>query len=764
MSIYVGKKLDRVDARAKVCGSAKYPADYCFDDMLHLKVLRSPHPHAIIDRIDTEKARAHPGVELVVTAADVPWIKNFGLIYKDQEVLVREKARYMGDALAIVAARTERAARQALRLIAVDYRELEVINNPLRAMEPDAPPIHPPPDAPRDHSFNQANVLCVHRLNKGDADKGFAAADHIISGQYTTTFVEHVALQPEAGTAVYDPATDTITMWVATQWLHDTRADVAQSLGMAQDKVRIIQPAIGGAFGKREDISVHIYLALMAKLTGKPVKMVMTREESMLAQSKRHPAIYRFRTGVTSGGAITAWETELISDTGAYASSGPAVVHQGLYVSTGPYNVDNVRGICYTVYTNNTYCGAMRGFGATQSAFAYESHIDVIARKLGLDPVEFRKKNCYRPGSITPNGQRLSTSVAARETIEKAAERFGDKGKPSAPCKKRGKGIATIMFGCGYGEGFPDHASVNLEATEDGHVRVKTAAADVGQGVLTVVTQIVAEVLNVPPEVIVLDQGDTQTMKNAGSTSATRQTIFSGNAAKIAAEQLLAKIYHRAAIELCRHHPELAVRQGEVILHGTDSQLSLADLARIAREKGEPLVAEGCYFPATDAPDQKGQGNLVYVAYTFNTQIVEVEVDTETGQVDVIRIVAAPDVGRAINPAGVEGQSEGGSAMGLGMALMEEQVIANGITLNPDLGTYLIPTALDVPDVETIIVESGDACGPYGAKGIGEPAMIPTAPAIINAIEDAVGVRIKDLPATPEKILAALKAKGEGKT
>ncbi|MTI94154.1 MAG: xanthine dehydrogenase family protein molybdopterin-binding subunit [Firmicutes bacterium] len=753
---YVGKAVDRVDARTKVTGAAKYPADFYFEDMLHIKVLRAPHPHARIKKIDVEKARALEGVELIITGEDVDWLKKFGLIFKDQEVLVREKTRYMGDALAIVAADSERTARRALRLIQVDYEELEVLGDPLRAMEADAPYIHEPPAESCAHQYNPANVLCVHHLNKGDVDKGFAEADYIFENQYTTSHIEHVALQPESGVAVYDQDTGKLRLWAATQWLHDAQADIAQCMGMSPEQVEIIQPAIGGAFGKREDLSVHLPLAVMAKLTGRPVKMVMTRGESMIAQSKRHPAIYRFKTGVKKDGTLTAWQTELISDTGAYASSGPAVVHQGLYVSTGPYNVENVRGVCYTVYTNNTYSGAMRGFGATQSAFAYESHIDYIAKELGLDPAQFRLKNCFRPGSVTANGQKLTTSVAVAETIETARERFGSKGTPSSPRKRRGMGMATIMFGCGYGEGFPDHSIVNLEVTEEGRIRVKSAAADVGQGVKTVVAQIVAEVLNLPLDLIELAEADSVTMKNAGSTSATRQTIFTGNAAKIAAEQLLAKIFHRASMELCRHHPELSVKDGEIILHGTDRQMTLADLAKVARVKQDPLAAEGCFFPHTDVPDEQGQGELVYVAYTFNTQFVEVEVDTETGQVDVLRVVAAPDIGKAINPMGVEGQSEGGTAMGMGMALMEQQVFKDGITVNPDLGTYLIPTTMDVPDIETIIVESGDACGPYGAKGIGEPAMIPTAPAIINAIEDAVGVRITDLPATPEKILAAL--------
>ncbi len=497
----------------------------------------------------------------------------------------------------------------------------------------------------------------------------------------------------------------------------------------------------------------------MAKLTGRPVKWAMTRQESMIMQTKRTPFTFKLKTGVKNDGTITACHSEVIGDTGAYASTGSSIVHQAMYFSTGPYEVPNVEGISYTVYTNNTYTGAMRGFGATEAAFAYERQMDCIARDMGWDPAEFRLKNVYRIGCCTANGQVLTTSVGAVDTILTARNHFCHKGVPSAPYKKRGAGMATIMFGCGYGEGFPDHSIAGARVTADGRILINSAAADVGQGVKTILVQIAADILNVPPDCVDLAVSDTASTKNAGSTSATRQTIFSGNAVKQAAENLLGKIFHRANLELGRAYPELSVLDGDIILHGTSRQMSLGELAQIARDRGEPLEAEGCYFPRTDIDYQDGQGNLVYVAYTFNTQYAEVEVDTETGQVDVIRIVAAPDVGTAINPAGVEGQSEGGAAMGLGMALMEEQVFHQGITKNADLATYLIPTSLDVPDVETIIVESGDACGPFGAKGIGEPAMIPTAPAILNAIEDAVGIRLYDLPATPERVLAALKAK-----
>lgn len=757
---YIGKRIKRVDALEKVLGKPLYAVDLHMEGMLHLKVLRTPHPHALIKKIDVSKARQLPGVVQVITAADVPWLKTYGLIFKDQEVLVKEKSRYMGDRLAVVAAVEEKIARQALKLIEVEYEPLEVLSDPLRAMEAEAPRIHESGQVQFDHPYNKGNVLAIDHLLKGDVEKGFAQADHIFENVFSTQCVDHVAMEPEAGMAVYDPDTDCYTLWAPCQWTHDIQTDVSRALGIRVEQLKIIQPgAIGGAFGRREDISVHIILPLMAKLTGRPVKWVMTRQESMIMQTKRTPFTFRLKTGVKKDGAITAWQSEVIGDTGAYASTGASIVHQAMYMSTGPYEVPNVKGISYTVYTNNTYTGAMRGFGATEAAFAYERQMDCIARDMGWDPAEFRLKNAYRIGSRTANNQVLTTSVGAVDTILTARKHFGHKGVPAAPHKKRGAGMATIMFGCGYGEGFPDHSIAGAQVTAEGRVLINSAAADVGQGVKTILVQIAADVLNIPPDCIDLAVSDTASTKNAGSSSATRQTIFSGNAVKLAAENLLGKIFHRANLELGRAYPELSLLDGDIILHGTTRQMSLGELAKIARAKGEPLEAEGCYFPRTDIDYRDGQGDLVYVAYTFNTQYIEVEVDTETGQVDVIRIVAAPDVGTAINPVGVEGQSEGGAAMGLGMALMEEQVFHQGITVNADLATYLVPTALDVPPVETIIVESGDACGPFGAKGIGEPAMIPTAPAILNAIEDAVGIRLYDLPATPERVLAALKAK-----
>jgi CO/xanthine dehydrogenase Mo-binding subunit len=417
---YVGKNIFKVDAREKVTGKAIYPDDIYFDDMLHVKIKRATHPHAYLRRIDTSKAQKLPGVVKIITAADIPAVKNFGLIIKDQPVLIGigQKMRYMGDALAIIIAENKEAASQAIGLIEVEVEKLEVISDSLRAMEKDAPLIH-----------QDGNILATHYLEKGDIKKGFAEADVIVENEFKTSFLDQVPLQVEAGVGIYDEESEVIKLWAATQWLHDTQADIAQSLGFPKEKIRIIQPVIGGAFGKKEDISVHIHLALAAMKTKRPVKLTYTREESMIAQSKRHPLIIRMKTGVTKKGYLTACQVEVIGDTGAYASSGLAVVHKGMYHCTGPYNVDNVKGVAYTVYTNNTYAGAMRGFGATQMAFAYESQMDILAQQLGFDPVQFRMQNAYDIGSSTPNRQILTRSVGVKETIKEAAYLAGWKGE-----------------------------------------------------------------------------------------------------------------------------------------------------------------------------------------------------------------------------------------------------------------------------------------------------------------------------------------------
>lgn len=416
---FVGQDILKADAEDKVTGKAVYANDITFDDMLYLKVKRAVHPHAILKDIDTSKAKKVKGVVDIFTAEDIPNLRKFGLIIRDQPVLVApgKTMRYLGDALAVVAAESIEAAKKAVDLIEVKIEELEVITDPFRAMEADAVNIHP-----------DGNILITHNLETGDVEAGFAESDIIVERKYQTQFIDQLPMQNEAGTAFYDERKGRVNIWAATQWLHDIQADVAQSLRLAKDQIRIIQPTIGGAFGKKEDVSVHIHLAIAAMRTGRPVKLTFSREESMITQSKRHPITIINKTGVSSDGYLKAWQTKFIGDTGAYASSGPAVVHKGMYHATGPYNVENIKGISHAVYTNNTYAGAMRGFGTTQGAFAYESQMDIMAHELKMDPAEFRQKNIYQLGSCTPNGQRLNHSVNAEETIKKVMELSGWKG------------------------------------------------------------------------------------------------------------------------------------------------------------------------------------------------------------------------------------------------------------------------------------------------------------------------------------------------
>ena len=409
---YIGQNINKIDALDKVTGKARYSDDIFFNNMLYLKIKRAVYPHAYLRKLHLEKAKKVPGVDKIITAQDVPHVKNFGLIIKDQPVLIGigQKMRYLGDALAIIIAENKEAANRAEKLIEVEVDKLEVISNPLRAMEKNAPLIH-----------EGGNILSTHFLKKGDVKNGFKNADLIEENEYRTTFIDQLPMQVSAGVCKFDKTNGMINLWAATQWLHDTQADIAQSIGFPKDNIRIIQPVIGGAFGKKEDISVHIHLALAAIATGRTVKLTYNREESMIAQSKRHPFIIRIKTGVTSKGDLTACQVEVIGDTGAYASSGLAVIHKGMYHCTGPYNVENVEGIGRAIYTNNTYCGAMRGFGTTQLAFAYESQMAILAEKLGIDPVKFRLQNAYDIGSTTPNGQRLTRSVGVKKTIKEAA-------------------------------------------------------------------------------------------------------------------------------------------------------------------------------------------------------------------------------------------------------------------------------------------------------------------------------------------------------
>ena len=748
----VGQALPRLDAQDKVTGQARYPADFFMPGMLHAKVVWSEHPHARVRRIDTSRAEAVPGVVRVLTYRDVP-VNEYGINILDQPVLVAEgdQVRWLGDRIAIVVAESERAAEEARRLVQVDYEPLPVVSDPREAMQPGAPRLHP--------ERGESNVLHSIRIRKGDVAQGFAAADVVVEGTYVTPHVEHAYLQPEAGLGYIDDE-GRVTVVAAAQWPHDDVHQIAHLLNLPPEQIREIVPAIGGAFGGREDMYIQHLLALCAfvlrpdtasscNVSGlrRPVKMVFSRQESLRCTGKRHPFYMRYKTGARRDGHLTAVEIEIVTDAGAYASTSIPVLSNAASFAAGPYVVPHAKIDAYTVYTNNPVTMAMRGFGSTQPPMAYEQQMDRLAEALGMDPVEIRLLNLLEDGAIAVTGNRMPPGVGLKETLRQAALAAGWReegghwhkptvGQPSAPHKRRGLGVACAYKNVGYSFGFDDQtrAMVRLALDEAGEIAQATvglATCDVGEGVQTAMAQIAAETLGVPLEKVRLAPVDTAQVPNAGSSSASRHTYISGNAVLRACQAALQK-------------------REEVLLAETGQRHIEAEAVYRGRER-RPTTP---YDPQTGMCDP-------HISYGYGTQIAEVEVDTETGEVDVLRLWAAHDVGQAVNPSMIVGQIEGGVHMGVGYALMEDYPLTDGRPHAHTLADYLIPTALDMPrEIVSIIVEVPDPTGPYGAKGVGEMTMLPTAPAIANAIADAVGVRPGVLPLTAERVYQEIRKSG----
>ena len=733
----VGHSVPRLDARDKVTGQAHYAGDLSMPGMLHAKVVWSAYPHARVRRIDPSRAEALPGVVRVLTYRDVP-VNEYGINIPDQPVLVAEgdAVRCEGDRLAVIVAESERVAARACRLVEVEYEPLPVVCDPRRAMQPGAPLVHP--------ERGDSNVLRHIKVRKGDVEDGFRQADVVVEGEYATQFIEHAYLQPEAGLGYIDEE-GRVTVVCAAQWAHDDVHQIAHILDLPVDRVREIVPTIGGAFGGREDMFIQHLLALCAYVLRRPVRMIFTREESVSRTGKRHPFYFKCRLGARRDGTLTAVEVEGISDAGGYASTSIPVLSTAVGFLAGPYVVPNVRLDGYTVYTNNVVTMAMRGFGATQPPLAYEQQIDRLAEALGMDPVELRLKNLLEVGSIGVTGSAMPPGVGMKETLRQAALAAGWRqidgrwhrpalGPASAPQKRRGIGVACAFKNVGYSFGFDDHTTARVKLTLEpsgtiGHVLVSLAASDVGQGVSTTMAQIAAEALDVPLDRIDVGPLDTSTAPNAGSASASRHVYVSGNAVMRAG--LLARDRWEAVLraETGETHVE-----AEYTYHGRD------------------------FRPTTPYDPETGQCDP-HISYGYSTQIALVEVDVETGAVDVLKLWAAHDLGRAVNPQIVAGQICGGVHMGLGYALMEEFIQHEGSARSHKLSDYQIPTVLDMPlEIVPLIVEVADPTGPYGAKGVGEMTMLPTAPALVSAIHDATGVWISTLPATPEKILAALRS------
>jgi CO/xanthine dehydrogenase Mo-binding subunit len=743
MTTIVGQSAPRIDATGKVTGQTLYSGDISMPGMLHMKMLFAGRPHARILSLDTSQAEQVPGVVAIFSAKDVP-VNEYGLQSNDQPVLCgpyplpgpppnaphlgeggvgvdTSIVRFVGDQVAAIVAETEEAAARARKLIKVEYEDLPLLTDPKEALKPGAFILHP--------ELGQTNV-CVHdKIRKGDVEAGFALADIILEQEYRVPVQEHAYLQPEAGVAYIDE-NGLLTVKAAGQWTHVDQKQIAHSLGLPVEQVRVQYPAIGGAFGGREDMSVQIVLALAAWRLDqlgihRPVKIIWSRKESMFGHGKRHAMVLRAKWGATKAGKIVAIDQTIIADGGAYMYTTNKVLGNSTITQTGPYFIPNIKADVIGVYTNNVPGAAYRGFGAPQALFMAESQMNKLAEKLGLDPVEIRRINALKETDTMAIGTVPPNKPSILEVMDGAVEKFGWTEKTSQKSKveglARGRGFAAGFKNIGFSFGYKENcwARVEIRGKETiEEVVLWCASAEVGQGNHTILAQAAAEVTGVPLSKIRIVGMDTLDMGNAGSASASRLTFMSGNAVKGASERALEKWQ--------------------------------------AEER--PALAEYTYLAPPTTPMDKETGySMPNFLYTYVAQAVEVEVDTETGMLRVLRVVSANDVGKAINPAQVQGQIEGGVVQAQGYVVQENFISRNGQVLTDQFSTYLIPTVLDIPDkVESVIVEIPDKNGPWGAKGLGELMYLPLAPAIIAAVHDATGVWFNEFPLTPERVLRGL--------
>ena len=720
----IGRSLPRIDARDKVTGAAPYSGDLTMKGMLHMKLLFADRPHARVIRVKTGKAEAAPGVMAVYTAKDVP-VNEYGLQWQDQPVLCgpgsekpgTDVVRFVGDQVAAVVARSEAEAAEAVKLIEVEYADLPVVTDAEEAMKPGATRIH--------EHIGDSNVCVHYKIRRGNVDEAFKKSDVIVESEYRTPVQEHAYLQPEAGLAYIDEE-GRITLVCGGQWTHEDQHQVAHSLNMPNESIRVIYPAIGGAFGGREDMSVQIVLALAAWKLQRPVRIIWSRQESIIGHGKRHAVLLRAKWGATKDGTLTAIQNEIIGDGGAYMYTSNKVLGNTTITSSGAYRVDNIKTDVYGVYTNNVPGAAFRGFGAPQALFMAEMQMDKLAEKLGMDPVEFRLKNALHDGDPLGVGTPSPSPVSVTQCIEAARDRFGwedEKWKVESGNShlKRGRGFAAGFKNIGFSFGYAENCWAKIELhgkSEIEQVVLHHSSAEVGQGTHTVMIQMAAEAAGVSFDKVKLISSDTAKTGDSGSVSASRMTFMSGNAIKGAAE--------------------LALKKWD------------------AEER--PAIAEYKYLaPRTTQFDKETGHSTPNFAYAWVAQAVEVEVDTETGHVRVARVVSADDLGKPINPSLVEGQIEGAVVQAQGYTILEDYKTKDGRVLTDQLSTYLIPTIWDIPEkVESVILEIPDPNGPWGARGVGELPYLTVAPAIGAAIHDAAGVWINEFPYTPERVLRAL--------
>jgi len=756
---YIGKRVAGLDEKDKVLGKVIFAEDYVMPGMLHAKVFRSKRASAQIKKLDVSRAKALPGVTCVLTAHDVPHndsVKNVvgqttevGLLEARHHVLAVDRVRHYGEPIALVAADSPEIAQDACELIEIVYEDLPGVFDPLEAMKPDAPRIH-----------GDNNVIANWQLRKGDVEAAFEQAAVVVENTYRTPRQEHAHIEPESGVAWIDDM-GVVNIRSATQVIEHYR-DVASVLGLPDSRVRVLGTLIGGGFGGKEDITVEVFLGLLAWKTGRPVKLTFTREEMGYGRQKRHPYVLRYKTAADKEGKLLALEAELVSDAGAYVYLSPWVLLYSTVHAPGPYEIPNVKVDAYSVLTNNIMTSAFRGFGGMQVAVAYESQMDELAKSLNMDPLELRKKNFLKRGSETANFQPITSEVLLSEAGEKALAALGERTKGSKS-RKVGRGLACSWQSYGRMTYLHDTANawVNLEL--DGSAVVRSGIPDLGGGQRESLRAITAEVLGLKLDEVHVISTDSQVTPPAGTVTATRALFMSGNAAKLAAENVR-KIILDEASELMKKPPQdLRLHDKQVLARDGSKKMSLVEVIKVCAAEGKiPQSLATFKAPFTDPITTHIIRDPVFADFTFSAQAAEVEVDTETGVVTLLKHAAAHDVGRAINRNRVEGQIEGGAAQGIGYGLMEDYLEEQGVPVTWNLHEYLIPTSQDLPELSSIVLESGSGKGPYGAKGVGEPAITAAAPAVANAIRDALGIRMCHIPVTAERIFWALREE-EGK-
>ncbi len=750
---WVGKRVPRIDAPGKVTGQLKYMTDMDFPNMVWGQVLRAKYPHARIRNIDTTRAKAYPGVVAVLTYVDIPGLNGFGIITPDQPVLCFDKVRCTSDAVALVAAETKEIAQEAVGLIQVEYEILPTLTDPLVAIAETRVKIH-----------EQGNVYSTVDIVNGDVESAFLEADIIVENTFYSPRQMHAFIETEGGWGVLEKD-GTLTIRCPAQYGYRDRMQIARALAWNPARINVISSPLGGAFGGKDEITVQIYLALLALHTGgRPVKIHYSREESVIAGIKRHPFRVDMKTAAKKDGTLLANWVRAYADTGAYVSLGGEVVSLAIEHSCGPYSIPNVDLKGYCVYTNNGISGAFRGFGVNQVCMAIETHIDMIALQASLDFVEIRKKNVFRQGGLSSMGHRVMSSVGSYKTLEIAEDcelwvnREKHKREASEPWKKRGVAIATTLHGVGMGVGVPDYGAATIELLKTGKFRVGIGCEEMGTGNGTVYVQAAAECLKCDLLDITIIQGDTMQTIDGGTITASRSTYTGGRAIAIAAGNMIALLIQGAADMLEVSPSCLTSGDGKVTVTAGNlvgESVTYGQIYEYLFQTRAVTKVEG-HFLLPKEKVSMGHG-IPHHIYGYLTHVVMVEVDTLTGETEVLRVVSIPDAGRVMNPQGLEGQAEGGAVMGIGYTLYEDTIIEDGYHQTTSFANYILPTFKEAPVIETFPVEELEESNPFGAKGIAEVVMIPIIPAITSAIYDAVGIRIKHLPATPERIYTALK-------